>query len=1096
MDPDGSSAATMKIENTEKRDVLRSTEERYQKLWRDQKVFESNAPSCSQYPLESISPDDLVLNIPKYVNGAPHLGHGYTVSKVEFASRTARAQGKNTLYPQGYHATGMPIQVCADKLANEITMFGQMFDGYVEGALNEEPAPAAAPAHSKEDAKYQFQVMLSLGIPLEEIHKFADAKYWLHHFPQIWERDLTNLGCAIDWRRSFITTDENGYYDSFVRWQMRLLRKLEKIRFGKRYTVYSPKDRQPCLDHDRSSGEGVLVQEYIALKCKVKHWSKRAQSLLLSHPELSNARVFMVPATLRPETMYGQTNLFVSPRMTYGIFRISETDFICVTDRAARNMSFQGIFPGWGETPKVMELSGSDLVGSVVNAPLSAKGEIYILPMHSIKKTKGTGFVTSVPSDSPDDYAMSVELSKKADFYQIDPEWVCLDMVSIIETPEYGGTIAPALVQKLKINSPKDEQRLLEAKDLAYKTGFYQGKMVFGDFVGKSVQQAKPLIRQQLLDAGDAFIYCEPDGPVISRSGDECVAAFLDQWYLTYGTDKAWRDETLGHVLDKDGLGFNTFTSSAKHSLEQTLGWMVEWSVTRQYGLGTELPWDPSQKVEGLSDSTIYMAYYTIAHFLHSDIYGVKPGIGNIKVSQMSDDVWNYVFALTEDVKSDISRAVLNAMRREFTYWYPLDVRISGKDLIGNHLVFFLYIHQAVWGKKAPRYLPKAIRLNGHLMLNGDKMSKSTGNFLTLSSAIQKFGADATRMALADGGDGIDDANFEESTANAAILKLFELRKWIEEVMNNVRLLKPEEQFSSVREAEKIDNADVIQRVGAINFWDELFENELNTLICHTVQAYSSTNYKAALRSGFYELTSARDSYRTATSAASVGMHRDCVSRYVEVQALLVCVIAPHWADYVWMEVLKKPSTIQTATFPQAPEPNPSLHGISNYIRTVTARVQATDASQQKCLAKGKGLTFDPNKDKRLRIFVAKAWPAWQVRSMDIIKEMFDGSKLDMKMVAKKIDKADMKKAMPFIQDLKQRWEAGVSQEALFNRVLGFDEVEVLREMTPVIKSTVAKLKDVEIVVLDGLGASLTAELPQAARSAEPGAPSLEFVNQ
>lgn len=57
-------------------------------------------------------------------------------------------------------------------------------------------------------------------------------------------------------------------------------------------------------------------------------------------------------------------------------------------------------------------------------------------------------------------------------------------------------------------------------------------------------------------------------------------------------------------------------------------------------------------------------------------------------------------------------------------------------------------------------------------------MSKSTGNFLTLTSAVQNFGADATRITLADGGDGIDDANFEESTANATILKLF----WIETV--------------------------------------------------------------------------------------------------------------------------------------------------------------------------------------------------------------------------------------------------------------------------------------------------------------------------
>ncbi|KAK0934462.1 cytosolic leucyl tRNA synthetase, partial [Friedmanniomyces endolithicus] len=72
----------------------------------------------------------------------------------------------------------------------------------------------------------------------------------------------------------------------------------------------------------------------------------------------------------------------------------------------------------------------------------------------------------------------------------------------------------------MKISSPKDAKQLAEAKDLAYKEGFYQGKMIYGDFAGKSVEEAKPLVRQQLIDSGEAFAYAEPEGLVISRSGD------------------------------------------------------------------------------------------------------------------------------------------------------------------------------------------------------------------------------------------------------------------------------------------------------------------------------------------------------------------------------------------------------------------------------------------------------------------------------------------------------------------------------------------------------------------------------------------------
>jgi len=119
-------------------------------------------------------------------------------------------------------------------------------------------------------------------------------------------------------------------------------------------------------------------------------------------------------------------------------------------------------------------------------------------------------------------------------------------------------------------------------------------------------------------------------------------------------------------------------------------------------------------------------------------------------------------------------------MRREFEHWYPLDLRVSGKDLIQNHLTFFLNIHIAMWKQE---YWPRGIRSNGHLLLNGEKMSKSTGNFLTLRQTVEKFSADAARVAIADAGDAIEDANFEETVANKTILKLHELKRWLEEMV-------------------------------------------------------------------------------------------------------------------------------------------------------------------------------------------------------------------------------------------------------------------------------------------------------------------------
>jgi len=160
MDADVGSHGTMKIGNTEKRDALRSVEKKYQRIWEEEQVFEADAPSCAEYPPESLTPDELALKFPKffgtmaypYVNGTPHLGHAFTVSKIDFAARVARALGKNTLYPQGYHATGMPIKACSDKLVNEIAMFGKNFEGWTElGYLEDTVSTPAAQARPKED---------------------------------------------------------------------------------------------------------------------------------------------------------------------------------------------------------------------------------------------------------------------------------------------------------------------------------------------------------------------------------------------------------------------------------------------------------------------------------------------------------------------------------------------------------------------------------------------------------------------------------------------------------------------------------------------------------------------------------------------------------------------------------------------------------------------------------------------------------------------------------------------------------------------------------------------------------------------------------
>jgi leucyl-tRNA synthetase len=163
--------------------------------------------------------------------------------------------------------------------------------------------------------------------------------------------------------------------------------------------------------------------------------------------------------------------------------------------------------------------------------------------METVLATKGTGVVTSVPSDSPDDFATVTDLAKKAAYYGIDVEWVSLPPIPIIHTPTFGDMAAPTIVKQMKIQSPKDTRLLAEAKETVYREGFYSGTMLLGKYKGEKVEEAKPKVRGDLINSGEAFIYNEPEALVMSRSGDECIVALCDQWYLNYG-EPVWKKQT------------------------------------------------------------------------------------------------------------------------------------------------------------------------------------------------------------------------------------------------------------------------------------------------------------------------------------------------------------------------------------------------------------------------------------------------------------------------------------------------------------------------------------------------------------------------
>mmetsp|Transcript_15787 Transcript_15787/g.42569 ORF Transcript_15787/g.42569 Transcript_15787/m.42569 type:complete len:1120 (+) Transcript_15787:457-3816(+) len=1042
-----------------RRDKLLEIEADIQRLWEERRTYESDAPAADG---EGVADSDkFFVTFPyPYMNGRLHLGHAFSITKAEFAARFARLDGKQVLFPFAFHCTGMPISAAAMKLEKSVAERkdpgkDQLSEGRAEEDSVDEEAEASGDEEqtpgvfsgkkSKVAAKTggmdQYDIMLAMGISEEEIPNFIDPQYWLKYFPPFAVQDMKRLGTAVDWRRAFITTDMNPYYDAFIRWQFQKLRN-KYLENGKRESIYSTLTKQPCADHDRAEGEGVKPQEYTLIKLQVSKVPEAWESVLDS-----GTSVYLVAATLRPETMYGQTNCFVLPDGNYGLFQMNNQEVFVCTERSARNMCYQGLgdlkeSPTGEQAPIcLLETTGKDLVGLPLKAPLAAYETVYALPMLTISMEKGTGIVTSVPAEAPDDYACLKDWKTRENWRQqfgVKEEW-CepFDVVSIMEIPdsEFGSASAPYICEKMKIGSHKEKDKLNTAKKEVYMKGFYSGVLTVGPYAGQKVSEVKDSIKQDLISSNQATRYFEPEGKVISRSGDECVVALCDQWYLKYGDDD-WTQRVRQHVENN----FDMYNEAALNNLSHAVGWLGDWACSRTFGLGTKLPWDEQWLIESLSDSTIYMAYYAIAHILEGGRL-TGDGAGSIKAEDLTEEVFDYVFCLRDSPPEGaaIAQDVLDKMRREFKYWYPVDLRCSGKDLIQNHLTMSLFTHAAVWEDAS--FWPRSFFCNGHVLIDSEKMSKSKGNFLTLEESIDTYSADATRIVCADSGDTLQDANFSREIAGKTILRLTTLLDWATESMAKMA------QF----------------RHGDYTFLDNIFHNELSKIVLNAHTAYKRMVYSDALRAAYYDIENLRSQYSILTNG---DVHADVIKRILDVQTVILSPIAPHFCEHLWRNVLGNDSLVVEQAWPHPEkEPDPVLlrqyETLQATLRAFRLKLDSVKSPKKK---KKKGAQADapPPKPSRAVAFVAKGYSQWQQEVLKLLQDIeldeqncpkqkdFMRSIKDAESI-KALPKQDLKKAMPFASFMMKEVQSR-GPEAL-ELQLPFDEAQMLQDMSEVIKS-------------------------------------------
>lgn len=1081
-----------------RRDHLRANEQKVQEKWARLKVFEANAePGREKFFVTFPYP---------YMNGRLHLGHAFSLTKAEFTARYQRMKGKNVLFPFGFHCTGMPIQAAANKLKEEIATYGCPPVFPSENAEEEaEAAPATETTNEQVDklaestdalmlsvtnktkgkktklavkgqggGKKQWQIMEMMVKP-EEIPAFVDPYAWLDYFPPLGVQDLQSFGTSIDWRRSFITTDVCGYYDAFVRWQFNVLKEVGKVNSGYRPNIYSIKDKQTCADHDRASGEAVVPQEYTLIKLQILTDKLPADAKVKSL-DLEGKKLFLTAATLRPETMYGQTNCYLLPEGEYGAYLFQNNEVYIMSERSALGLAHQGYALEWGKVICLGKFLGSDLLGLPLKAPLTSYEVCYTLPLITITMDKGTGVVTSVPSDAPDDYIALKELKDKPlwrEKFGITSEMVePYAVLPVVDIPGYGVSSAATLCEKYDVKSSKDKDKLKAIKDEVYLKGFYEGIMVVGPYTGLKVMDAKPLVRKQLIEEGLALPYYEPESTVISRSGDECIVALTDQWYLKYG-DEEWQKQVLDHIKSGD---FNSYGPAILDAFDKAVNWLKEWACSREFGLGTKLPWDPKWVIDSLSDSTVYMAYYTIAKFFHGAADNLKgsSSVSGILPQDLTDDIFNYIFLnkpLPEASQSTIPSELLATIKQEFEYWYPLDLRVSAKDLIPNHLTMCLYNHAAIFPQSQ---WPKGMYCNGHTMVDSKKMSKSLGNFLLMKECVDEYTADATRFALADAGDGLEDANFERPVVNQAISYLYVEQDWI------VSFFK-----------DYFDETSTNLRSGPSSEWgfmDRTFYNEINYLIEATTVEFEQMHYRDGLHRCWYDMIIARDFYRDWANRCNILMHKDILMHFIRSLILMIQPICPHWSEYLF-ELMTKDSNVSAAltAWPVPTEPvNPQTRKEYNFFKNVLKNIRQTGAKASKGQTAS---TFG-----KLKLFVSKTYEAKKIQILLFMQEMYQSNQNKFKdtfakelktfIESKEELKKETKNLMQFGSFMKnEAEERGIDALAV---TLPFNQKDILSENALYL----CKVLDMNEVVVMDIGEDVIAkEDVKKSEQAVPGKP-------
>jgi len=813
----------------------KSVEEKWRDRWEEQRIFQADPDfGKKKYFITVAYP---------YPNSPQHIGHGRTYTLADVHARYMRMKGYNVLFPMGFHYTGTPILAMSRRVASRDKDLLETFDKVYH-------------------------------VPNDTITSFVEPVTIASYFHNEIRLGMKELGFSIDWRREFSTVDM--IYSKFISWQFRTLRKKGLIVQGSHPVGWCPNDQNPVSQHDTIGDVEPAFNEYTLIKFRLGDG-------------------YIIPtATLRPETIYGATNLWVNPNIEYVKICLTDKDERWIVSKeAAKKLEFLN-----HKVTIESYVLGKELVGTLAKNPVTHVS-LPLYPALFVEADNGTGFVMSVPAHAPYDYRALEDLKNNVSLQkEFGLRSVEVKPIAVIESDDYSGIDvirSKQIINKFNIQDQTDTE-IEKATNELYSHEFYKGKMLenTGKYGGMPVSEAKDKVKSEILMSGDADIMFELiNKPVRCRCGTRCVVKLLnDQWFLNYG-DTKWK-----HLAHQCVDNMEIVPEEIRQEFNYVLDWLRERACARKTGLGTKLPWDRDWIIESLSDSVIYMAYYILAKYVNDKSI--------IDVNNLKDSVFDYVLLGRGNIvevasECNISTALLEQIRQEFTYFYPVDSRHSGRDLVPNHLSFFIFGHVAIFDREN---WPKQIVVNGSVLMDGKKMSKSLGNIIPLRDAIKEHSADAIRLAMLISAELLQDADFSFDTVKGIRSKLQDIYDMGIESSTN----SPQSQIKRA----KINEEQV----------DRWLLSRLQRTVADTTMSMDKLRVREAAHNIIYSLDHDLQWYQKRVKAKSreSSSVQYALSTFLNTRIRMLAPFAPFISEEVWEKIDNSSTSIIFAGWPSADE--------------------------------------------------------------------------------------------------------------------------------------------------------------------------------